>query len=398
MNQPRLLIAAEIFPPRIGGPATYAATLARELPSRGWQVTVLCYGETVAGEYAASTNIIAVPRRGGAVVRYARYFFSLWRLAKDFPLIYAQGPVSSGLPALIVAKLRRKKFVIKVTGDYAWEQAFRAGATKVFIEEFQRQRIFGKYGILRLIERTVCRHADLVVAPSNFLRRMVEGWGVKPQKIEVIFNAVHLPSVGLDRIRLRQRLGVASDDFLVLTVGRAVPWKGFGVLGTAVAQLRQQYPRIRLVCVGITTRQLAGMMADVGASTPPDGKRLFGTGPLAHDAVQEWLQGADVFVLNTAYEGLSHITLEAIAAGVPVITTAAGGNRELLALGKSGVHLVEYGNAEQLKQTIVELLHHPEPRRSGFDAADKLLTQFQLPVMLQKTEACLTSLMTDQLP
>ncbi|MDO8560385.1 MAG: glycosyltransferase family 4 protein, partial [bacterium] len=127
MSDHRLLIAAEIFPPAIGGPATYAATLARELPARGWEVTVVCYADQVVGEYP--DPVIAVPRRGGPVARYWRYFFTIWKTAKHFRAVYAQGPVSSGLPALVVAKLRRKKLVVKVTGDYAWEQAFRAGAT-----------------------------------------------------------------------------------------------------------------------------------------------------------------------------------------------------------------------------------------------------------------------------
>lgn len=386
MTEKRLLIAAEIFPPAVGGPATYAATLARELPKRGWQVTVVCYADGVAGAYPAT--IIPVSRRGGAVVRYWRYLRTLWRLAKDFPIIYAQGPVSSGLPALLVAKLRRKKLVVKVTGDYAWEQAFQAGATKVFIEEFQRQRIGGKYGLMRFIEKQVCRSADQIVAPSEFLKHIVAGWKVEPKRIAVIWNASNFPAVSKDRATLRSQYGIAADDFLLLSVGRAVPWKGFGLLGKVVSELFADYPVVRLTCVGITTGELAKMMADAGSHVQPDGQRIIGTGPVANDQVHEWLQCADLFVLNTAYEGLSHVILEAMAVGVTVVTTEVGGNSELIKHGYSGI-LVGFDDAADLKRSLVEMITQPALRDTLAEAARGVLGRSAVSEMIHHTDELL---------
>ncbi|TSC77216.1 MAG: group 1 glycosyl transferase [Parcubacteria group bacterium Gr01-1014_31] len=383
MSDHRLLIAAEIFPPAIGGPATYAATLARELPALGWEVTVVCYADQVAGEYP--DPVIAVPRRGGPLARYCRYFFTIWKEAKHFRAVYAQGTVSSGLPALVVTKLRRKKLVVKVTGDYAWEQAFRAGATGAFIEEFQRQSVRGKYALLRFIERLVCRHADLVITPSVFLKTIVRGWGVPDERIAVVYNAPSFPIVAGDKDQLRAQFNIAANDTLVVSVGRPVPWKGFGALGRAVAELLIAGRNIRLVCIGITDEELRAMMADADA---PDlaltERRIVGLGVTNSSRVFDWLRAADAFVLNTAYEGLSHIILEAMYAGVPVITTTVGGNRELIRDGETGV-LIPYNDVGKIKQAIAALAQDRRAYASLAQRAQEELKKFSLPAMLEAT-------------
>ena len=224
MNEKRLLIAAEIFPPAIGGPATYAATLARELMSRGWETAVVCYADRV--DFDGPAKVYPTQKSGGAFARYGRYFKTLWRHVGSYPLLYAQGPVSSGLPALIVAKLRKKKLAVKVTGDYAWEQAFRAGTTRSFLDAFQRERIGGKYGLLRWIERYVCRHAHMVITPSVYLRNIVIGWGVSADRVTVVYNAVPVNTVTETRSAIRSRRGIADQQFLVVSAGRTGPRQG----------------------------------------------------------------------------------------------------------------------------------------------------------------------------
>jgi glycosyltransferase involved in cell wall biosynthesis len=74
-----------------------------------------------------------------------------------------------------------------------------------------------------------------------------------------------------------------------------------------------------------------------------------------HEKVLEYFSHADVFVLNTNYEGLSHTLLEAIKAGAPVIATDVGGNPEVITDGQNGL-LVNYNNQKQLIEAIFRLL------------------------------------------
>ena len=110
----KILIATGIYPPDIGGPATYVARLEKELRTRGFVVRVLAY-----------THLRHLPKG----IRHLVYFFKLLLLALGCDIIYAQNSISAGFPAAIAATLFNKKLVLKVVGDADWEQARNKGET-----------------------------------------------------------------------------------------------------------------------------------------------------------------------------------------------------------------------------------------------------------------------------
>ncbi len=103
----RLLIATPLYPPDVGGPATYAKILEETLPSRGIAVTVVSFGSV---------------RHLPSGVRHLRYFLNVLSVARKADIVLALDPVSVGLPALLAVRLLRKRFAVKVVGDFAWEQ------------------------------------------------------------------------------------------------------------------------------------------------------------------------------------------------------------------------------------------------------------------------------------
>lgn len=82
-------------------------------------------------------------------------------------------------------------------------------------------------------------------------------------------------------------------------------------------------------------------------------------GALGKETLGVTIAGADLFVLNTGYEGLSHQLLEVMDLGVPILTTEVGGNPELIKHGQHG-HLVEYNNIQALAEAIVHLKESPD--------------------------------------
>src|SRR3989344_45899 len=119
----KILIATGIYPPDIGGPATYSKLLMDELPKRGFKVSVLSFG-----------SVRHLPK----LIRHLVYAWRLALMAIKYDVILAQDTVSVGLPAMIVSKIFRKKFLIRVPGDYAWEQAVQRFGVKETIDEFQK--------------------------------------------------------------------------------------------------------------------------------------------------------------------------------------------------------------------------------------------------------------------
>lgn len=368
-NNQRIVIASDIFPPDIGGPATYSKKLAEELISRGWQVKLICYSDKKQDDKAI--RIIRSKIKGW---HHFKYFWRLFFLSFGKDVIYAMGPVSAGLPAMWVAKILNKKFVVKVVGDYAWEQARNLKVTDIGIDDFQNQKFDGKIEKLKKIESQVCQSADKVITPSNYLKNIVMGWGVPEEKVQVIYNAFS----GEFKNEINKK------ENQIVSVGRLVPWKGFDTLIDAFSELLDDSHNFELVIYGegpqenklkekINELQLNNRINIIA---------------VPHNILINALRESTIFILNTGYEGLPHTILEAMSAGVPVITTNVCGNPEVITDNENGL-LVEYNNKEQLKQAILKLYNDQELRQKFINNSKEVLKKFKYEDMISNTEKLL---------
>ena len=107
-NGVKIVIAAEIFPPDIGGPATYSPKIAQALVEAGHQVSLICYSDKAQKDDYPFTVIRII--RSKFKLHYFKYYRQLKKLTADCDVIYAQGPVSSGWPALKVKKKLGRRF------------------------------------------------------------------------------------------------------------------------------------------------------------------------------------------------------------------------------------------------------------------------------------------------
>ena len=163
----RVLIATGLYPPEIGGPATYSKILEEELPKRDIGVEILSFGEV---------------RHLPKIVRHFVYFLKCLRRSAKADLIFAQDPVSVGLPSVLAAKILRKKFILKIVGDYAWEQ-WQIKNEKLknknhklkfkSLEEFQSEKFDFLTELRRKIQKFVAKRADKIIVPSEYLKKIV---------------------------------------------------------------------------------------------------------------------------------------------------------------------------------------------------------------------------------
>ncbi|MBI4049962.1 MAG: glycosyltransferase family 4 protein [Candidatus Doudnabacteria bacterium] len=351
----KILLCTGIYPPEPGGPATYTKLLAEELVKRGHMIKVITYSTpTLSPPYQGGDEegVVRISRSWFKPLHYFRYFRMVKKLGKNFDVLYAQDPVSAGYPTYLAARVLKKPYVVKATGDYSWEQAMGRKLTTVLIDEFQKLPHYPFWiKLMRRIQIQVCKEANLVIVPSEYLRRLVMGWGIKEKKLHVIYNAsLDVPSISRE----------LHGGFRTVSVGRDVKWKGFEMLREAAAELQKEIPDLKLEILQNTPREI----------------------------VLERLAAADVFVLNSAYEGTSHVILEAMALGTPVVTTRVGGNSEIVTPGV-GI-LVEFNNKEEIKEAIRELYHDPSLRQRLAAAATRMVKQkFSLDGMISETLAVL---------
>ena len=95
----------------------------------------------------------------------------------------------------------------------------------------------------------------------------------------------------------------------------------------------------------------------------------------------QYMKASDLFVLNTGYEGLPHIIIEAMYLGLPVITTDVGGNIEVIKPGENGL-LVEYNNKTQIKNAILEIWKNKEAKREMVENGKRDLEKFSVKNMI----------------
>ncbi|MDE2071702.1 MAG: glycosyltransferase family 4 protein, partial [Patescibacteria group bacterium] len=315
-----LLLAASLYPPQARGPATFAGQLVDYLTTRGERVVVVRYSEV---------------ERLPPVVRHLVYFFKLYRASAGCRAVLALDPVSVGLPALWLSRVRHMPLVLRLGGDYAWEQGVTRFGINSTLDEFVRTPVEDlpyAVGVLARIERYVAAGASTIVVPSSYLKGVVGHWGVPAKKIDVIASAAAVARASLNKAETRQRVSW-HDEPVVFSAGALVPWKGFAGLIDAVAMVRRAHPNVRLIIAGDGPERRA--LLERAATEGFDPTIVF-TGTLPHTILVELLQAADVFALNSSYEGLSHQLIEAMQAGVPIVTTGAGGNPDLIQDGVTG--------------------------------------------------------------
>lgn len=138
-----VVLATGVFPPEIGGPATYAAGLAAEWKKCDVAFSVVTYGQIEKDELP----VFRVKRSKNIINRYYCYMRALWKKSRHADIIYAFDLFSTGIPALFVGKILRKPVLIRVGGDFLWEKAFNAGWTSMTLTEYY------KHNLTRWIEK-----------------------------------------------------------------------------------------------------------------------------------------------------------------------------------------------------------------------------------------------------
>jgi glycosyltransferase involved in cell wall biosynthesis len=374
----KILLAAGLYPPDIGGPARYAEMIATRLPAEGIAVTVVPYRE-----------VRSVPK----VFRHLAYTWRLLRASRGVSVVYALDPVSVGVPAAIVSFLRGLPLVVRLGGDYAWEQGVqRFGVTKTldaYTKDPQAVRL--PVRILAGIQEQVVRRARAVVVPSQYLRGIVATWGVQSDRLHVIYSAHTVEPIRDGRNDLRAQLGFA--DQTIVSISRLTPWKGMSALLDVMVERKARGEATKLVIGGDGPEraQLEGKIKTLGLESSV---RMVGA--LSFSDVFRYVTAADVFVLNTAYEGLSHHLIEALALGTPVVTTPVGGNPELITDGAEGL-LVPVDDVTALDRAIEKILTDSalrdrlvaagKVRAAQFAAADAILPIKQLLERIISTKA-----------
>jgi glycosyltransferase involved in cell wall biosynthesis len=294
----------------------------------------------------------------------------LIKRGRSADIIFVQDTVSTGLPALIASTLLRKPLLLRVPGDYAWEQASQRFKVYETLDEFQHKRYGMSVWMLRAIQKLVSRSADRVIVPSNYFKQIVSGWGVRSYRIDVIYNSI-------EKIEPVPPALIPPHPFMV-SAGRLVKWKGF----EALIDLLPRLPDWRLVIIGDGPQK-----EDLQTRAEGNGvmDRVLLAGAVPRTEVMGWYKSADAFVLNSSFESFSYQVAEALQAGVPIITTNIGSLPELVENGREGV-LVVPDDLDGIEHALKSIGQQLDLWRGRAEAARHKAEQFSVATMIERFE------------
>jgi glycosyltransferase involved in cell wall biosynthesis len=232
--------------------------------------------------------------------------------------------------------------------------------------------------ILLLGYRLTNRLADCTTIVSEAAaQRYLANGGVSRERLRVIPNGVdtgHFRPLPEVRDRLRRELGL-GETFTWLAVGRLAPAKDYPTMLAAFARISAGRPACTLLIVGIGPLQseTEALARSLGLG---DRVRFLG---MRRD-VPELMSAADGYVLSSAREGMPVVLLEAGAAGMPIVATAVGGNREVVLDGKTGF-VVPPRDPNALAEAMLKLAALPiaERRALGQRGREHIQTHYALP-------------------
>jgi glycosyltransferase involved in cell wall biosynthesis len=306
-----------------------------------------------------------------------RHIFQLDRILRRKPSAYVLLPISQGTWGflrdavfVLVVRLHRRRLIIHLHG----------GGLDRFYAQSGR--------IMRLVIRTVFRHAHAAWALTPGLERMFDGL-VAPSRVTHLENVTPPPPLNGDDDRSRN-CSSADGSFRILYLANLFPDKGVFDLLEALSRIGPEasHWHVRIVGTG-SAEVIASVRSTIDAFGSP-GPAVDLTIGLYGEEKWAAYQAADAFVFPTCYppEGQPLVVLEAMAAGLPVVSTLQGGIPDTVRHEREGL-LVRQGNVDELARALVRLASDADLRHDLARAARARYEQRYTPDRLRRDLSCL---------
>ncbi len=239
---------------------------------------------------------------------------------------------------------------------------------------------------LRFFEVGMIKRASHVIAVSDFTRQELKKYyNIPENRIRVIHNGVdtHKFQPAKNKQALKTELGLNPTDLIILSVGRLYARKGLFTLIEAMPAVIKQFKNAKFVISGKGQGDEMAKLHAHAKRLAVENNIIF-TGYYPDQKLPKLYQAADIFAFSTYYEHHPFAVLEALATGLPVVTTTVGGIAETIQTGKNGL-LVKPFNSKQFSNAILYLLEHPtEAAEMGTNARKTIVEQYDWSILVKK--------------
>lgn len=374
----------------VGGGESQTRLLAEELDRRGHTVIILTRRsepEFAKFEQYGNIKVYRLSPSGRQHLKKWGLLISsiliLMALSRQYDLVLASGFRVVGITALVMSRILNKKCIFKadnngeMSGDF-----FHAGLKKV--GWLPSSPVFK---FLIELRNHLFRRADAFIAISSQIAEEYLNSGIEAEKIHRIPNCIDTrifhPVAQSQKQGLRSRLELPETATVVTFVGRLVSYKGLPVLLRAWKSLSRLHPNAALLLVGGGSLDIHNCESELREYVHSNGlhRTVHFCGEVNN--VHEYLQASDIFVFPTEKEAFGIALIEAMACGLPVVTTPVGGSKDFLTHARNGL-LVKPGDEEELRIALSRLVSdNAYAETLGQCALQTVRSNFDLDVVTQ---------------
>lgn len=338
------MITTGIFPPDIGGPATYVPRFGDFLSSNGFKVEIVTLSEKMAtnsSHFPFSVQRIKRSRR-----RSLRMIITVASIAKK--LKTADYLFCNGLYLETALAMRLSFFnghsLVKIVGDPVWERARNRGREKI--------SVFGR--IERRLITWSLEQFDRVTCPGENLARVVKSWSSKIS-VDVIHNGVHIFEQRTDN----------SKKYDLVVISRLVPWKNVDAVISIAKELN-----CTLVVIGDGPERESLQNQALGNTN------ISFLGTCTTEEIESLLAQSRVFCQLSDYEGLSFSLLQAMSSGLPCVLSDIEANRAVFNSDQDAAIFLQTGNHQQNLEEVSKILGSPELQKNMGIRAQEIVKRY----------------------
>ena len=336
----RVLVTVGIFPPDIGGPATFVPKIAKYFQDElNYEIEILTLSDNKNSNINDDFSVKRIDRNLPIIYRWLKTIFTIYKLGKNKDLIFVNG---LGTEATIANIFLNKKIIRKIVGDPVWERAYSKAKISESFDEFQVKNYGFSISLQKKVRSFSIKKSDIVVTPSQHLKNFILNLGFK-NKIEIINNGVFIPE---------ENTNIFTNDQINITiVSRLVSHKNIEKIIKAISDLNSPLINLNIIGDGPELNQLQKISLE---SNNKD--NIIFHGKLNRDEINHIFLNSDIYIQASNYEGLPHSLLEAMSYGIPVLCTPVGECKEILGNEDRGYILDLPVSKNNIKSKISEII------------------------------------------
>jgi glycosyltransferase involved in cell wall biosynthesis len=330
-----ILITVGIFPPDIGGPASFVPKIANHLINMDNKVKIICLADEENLLLEDELDVFRIKRSTYLPIRWFKTISLIIKHGRKSDILFVNG---LGVEAAIANLYLRKKIVRKIVGDPVWERFYNKKRTFETFDDFQNLKQNLNVRIQKLIRNWSISSSEVVVTPSDHLKEFINRTNPKTEVLK-INNGIEITEF--------KRSKTPLHEFNILINSRLVVQKNIHLVIEAMDSIKNLDINLKIIGEGGEFASLEELITNLKIQN-----RVKMIGKVENNLISEYLKTSNLFIQASDYEGLPHSILEAINYEVPILSTEVGGCKDLLDNGDRGFIISSPQNKQQIAEKI----------------------------------------------